>query len=253
MQPAYPIYPPVMLRLLPRILWANAFQKRRSFRQDALRVAARLQPALCVLGQEHIPTDGPGLVLCNHYYRPGFEAYWIAFAISAVLPVEVQWVMTMERRYEHIRLGMARRAVEKVGLRAIARVYDFFSMPAMPPRPDEVEQRAHTVRQIIRRARSAPPAVIGLAPEGRDILSGTLGEPPPGVGRLIGYLHRLGFTLHPVGVFESEGRLCVRFGAPFLLDLPAGATSGQIDRDASAQTMRAIAALLPAAWRGKFE
>lgn len=62
----------------------------------------------------------------------------------------------------------------------------------------------------------------------------------------------MGFTLHPVGMFEAEGGLCVNFGAPFSLDLPENAPPERIDRETSTQTMQAIARLLPAALRGKF-
>lgn len=247
-----PIYPPVVSLLLPGVLLDAILHRRRSFRTDALSLAARITPPLRIEGQESIPSQGPALLLCNHYYRSGFEATWIAFAISAAVPVEVAWVMTAERRYEHIRLGALRRMVERLGLRVIARAYGFFSMPAMPPRPEEAGQRASVVRQIIARARSVPPPIIGLSPEGRDMLDGKLGEPPPGAGRLIAHLAKMGCALHPVGLFEAEGRLCVNFGAPFTLDLPEIALPERIDRDASTQTMQAIARLLPTPLRGEY-
>jgi len=249
--PVQPHYPAVLPRFLPPVLWAYLFRCHRSFRKDALSAVAHITPPLHIEGQEFIPSHGPALVLCNHYYRPGFEAYWISMSISAVLPVEIAWVMTAERRYEHIKRGWFMRPIEKIGLKAIAQVYGHFSMPAMPPHPAEAEQRAQTVRQIIHRARSAPPAVIGLAPEGRDILTGTLGEPPPGVGRLIGHCAQLGLSLYPVGIYEDPG-LCLRFGPVFSLDLPPDVPPREIDSLASRQVMQRIAALLPPPLRGEF-
>ena len=60
---------------------------------------ATLKTPLKVTGQENIPTSGPCLVTVNHYARPGFWAWWISFAISSVLPVDIHWVMTRELTY----------------------------------------------------------------------------------------------------------------------------------------------------------
>jgi hypothetical protein len=54
----------------------------------------------------------------------------------------------------------------------------------------------------------------------------------------------------PVGVFEDEGRLVIRFGRPYILAVPDGA--GDVDRAAVKQVMRRIAELLPEGMRGVF-
>ncbi|HEY8198884.1 MAG TPA: lysophospholipid acyltransferase family protein, partial [Candidatus Limnocylindrales bacterium] len=119
---------------------------------------------------------------------------------------------------------------------------------------------------------------LGLAPEGTRSRTATLGEPLPGVALLA---VRSGATVLPVGIAGSERTwpigarrphfgttVTVRFGPT--LDLQAAeprpddfatATSGPAGRpdrraalDASTDSMmRAIASLLPASYRGRFD
>ena len=60
--------------------------RSRRFGDDARREIATLKTPLKVTGQEYIPTAGPCLVTVNHYARPGFWAWWLAFAVSSVFP-----------------------------------------------------------------------------------------------------------------------------------------------------------------------
>src|SRR5512141_1586488 len=86
-----------------RLTWGLAagvlFGLRRSFRLDGQACIGRLNPALQVLGQQHIPASGPGLLVFNHYYRPGFNAWWMALAIVAVVPCDIYFAMTGELTY----------------------------------------------------------------------------------------------------------------------------------------------------------
>ena len=104
---------------------------------------------------------------------------------------------------------------------------------------------------------------LGLAPEGTRSRTGTLGEPKQGVALLA---MRSDALILPVGVSGSERlwpvgaraprvgtSVTIRFGEPFR---PAVAGSGRERRDAvpelTEQLMRRIAALLPAAYRGRY-
>jgi len=121
-------------------------------------------------------------------------------------------------------------------------------MPPMPPRDFEVEARAESVRRALHRA-SEPGALLGLAPEGGDMPGGVLTPPPSGSGRFLRHLARRGLRFQPVGAYEDQGRLCLRFGDPF--DLPR-ALPEPIDDSASRRVMSAIAACLPKRLRGAY-
>ena len=208
-----------------------------------------------MLGCEHIPQEGPCLLLSNHYYRPGFDAWWSTLAISSAVPFELRWVMTAELTYPGSRLAPVLRPLSRFFLRQVEKTYSFFAMPAMPSDstdpagvmddPRQVRQRSATVRRVVEYARAPGCPVLALAPEGRDIGENTLGWLPPGGGRFIQQLARLGLRLFPVGVYEQDGALTVRFGQPFALADTAGLSSQEIDRRVSLQVMGEIGRLLP--------
>ena len=77
--------------------------------------------------------------------------------------------------------------------------------------------------------------------------------PPPGLGRFVAMLAPLCQVILPAGIYEDGERLCVRFGQPYRLEIPAGLTNDQIDEHASLVVMRAIAKLLPERLRGMYQ
>ncbi len=224
----------------------------RSFRRDALVLAARFDPPFQVLGQEFIPAGGPCLLLSNHYYRPGFDAWQRALAISAAVPVEVRWVITAALTYPGRLQNMVLGGLSRWFLARVERVYGFFAMPPMPPEPCDAQARAAAVRKVVAYVRRTPDAVIGLTPEGRDILECRLGWPPPGSGRFVLHLARLGLRLLPLGVYEEGGRLWLHFGGDFKLEPPPGLPPDDLDCWASRRVMEHIARLLPERLRGEF-
>jgi hypothetical protein len=224
----------------------------RSFQADVRPLVQQLTPPLRVSGEEHIPPAGPCLLLTNHYYRPGFDAWWITIAISAALPIEVHWVTTAVKTYPGQKRGLIMRPLSRFTLRQVEKAYGFFAMPAMPPDPAEAGQRADVVRRVVSYVRQDPCPVIGLAPEGRDILEGTLGWPPPGGGRFVQQLARLGLRLFPVGIFEEDGALHLNFGPSFDLCEPPAPVASQVDRSVARQVMLRIAQLLPPRMWGEF-
>ncbi len=239
--------------MLGGLVWAALAGRSRSFACDARRALSGLRPELGVLGQEHIPDRGPCLVVCNHYSRSGFEAWWIGLAISATVAAhrapdadaEIHWVMTAawtfpESRWRHRTLT----PMTRWAFRRVAGVYGFVAMPPMPPDPSEVEARALAVRQTLRLAKRAARegGMIGLAPEGMDVAGG-LGQPPAGAGVFVALLVRTGMPILPVGVAEPAGQLCVSFGPPFEPTIPADRDSR--DREVSRQVMASIARQLP--------
>jgi hypothetical protein len=246
---------PLPWQLAPGLAADLLLGRLRSLRADALVSIAGLNPGLEVLGGEFIPQSGPCQLTVNHYTRPGLPAWWLVLATCACVPVEIHWIMTSAWTYPD---PLRRRLVTpltRVLFGRIARMYKFTSMPPMPPDPEEVEARARAVRQVLEYARQEDRPVIGLAPEGRDSPQdrpGELVEPPPGVGRFVLQLNRLGLPIYPVGVYEQSERLRIHFGRPYDLEIPEGLNSGERDRAAGEAVMMRIAKLLPRELHGGF-
>jgi hypothetical protein len=229
------------------------FRRRRSFRLDGLACIRRLEPALQVAGRENIPLSGPCLITFNHYYRPGFDAWWMALAIAAVTPQELHFVMTGELTYPGKWYAPAGMIVSRWLLKRIGRAYGFTTMPPMPPRPKDTAARASSVRMTLAFVESHPQAMVALAPEGGDQPGGVLAWPPAGTGRFIHLLTRSGMPILPVGVFEEAGKLCLSFGEAYHPSIPNHLANHEKDRWMAGLTMRAIAGQVPARLRGEFD
>ncbi len=242
-------YPPFgFLRLAPNVLFGG----HRSFRQDGRLCIERIKPPLRVYGEQNIPRTGPCLITFNHYYRPGFDAWWMALGIASLVPVEMHWVMTGELTFPgkwYAPIGMV---VSRWLLKRISHVYGHTTMPPMPPRPKDVEARARSVRETIAYVRQHPQAVLGLAPEGGDQPGGVLNWPSSGAGRFVLLLADQGFSILPVGAFEENGEFCLSFGKSYLLQVPGGIQADEKDRKASEIVMKNIACLVPTRLRGQF-
>ncbi len=243
-------YPPDAWR---KLCFSVLFGTRRSFRQDSLACIRYLRPPLQVYGAENIPQQGPCLIVFNHYYRPGFSAWWMALALAAVVPQEMHFVMTAELTFPGRWYASLGQAGSRWLLRRLARVYGFTTMPPMPPRGHEVLARARSVRRVLAFVRAHPQAILALAPEGGDQPGGVLNWPPSGAGRFIALLNRAGLPLLPVGIYEADGRLCLNFGQAQSLRYSAGLAPDEKDRTVAAQVMRAIALRLPLHLRGAFD
>ena len=239
-------------RLAPGLIANLFFGGKRSFRRDGLACIGRLKPSLRLLGGENIPQGGACLITFNHYYRPGFSAWWMALGIASLVPVEMHWVMTGELTFPGEWYSPVGMAGSRWLLKRFAGIYGFTTMPPMPPRPMDVERRARSVRRVLEFAKTHPQAILGLAPEGGDQPGGMVTMPPPGVGRFILLLAERGFPILPVGCFEEAGEFCLRFGESYRLQVPHGPGPDEKDRHAAQTVMSAIAAQLPARLRGEF-
>ncbi len=242
-------YPPGLFAAVVRDV---ILRRRRDFRRDAKACIEGLYPPLQVLGEEHVPRQGPCVITVNHYHRPGFRAEWLAFAISAVVTAPVHWVMTGEFTYPGKWYASLGSRGSRVLLKRIAQMYGFTTMPPMPPRPGDVESRARSVRGVLEYVRQASSPVLGLAPEGHDPPSRVLTFPPAGVGRFGLLLASAGLRFIPVGAFEADGRFQLRFGACYELTIPANLSADERDRRAARILMEKIAHLLPLHLRGEF-
>jgi hypothetical protein len=234
------------------LVFSTIFGFRRSFRQDALRCIQRLKPPLRLAGKENIPRSGACVITVNHYHRTGFGAEWLALGISAVVPREMHWIMTAEwtapgKWYEPLK-GLYSRIL----LKYLSRVYGYTTMPPMPPRLQDLEERAQSVRKVLKFAKEHPDFILGLAPEGRERPGGKLSVPAPGVGRFALLLAGLGSAFVPVGACEADGSFCMNFGPAYHLSAPPGLSRDEKDHLAAEIMMKNIAVLLPAELRGEF-
>jgi 1-acyl-sn-glycerol-3-phosphate acyltransferase len=208
---------------------------------------------LHVLDPENIPQQGPCLIAMNHYFRPGFPVWWLSMGISAALPMESHWIIASEwtapgKWYEPIK-GMISRFVSN----HIVALYGFSNMPPMPPRPQDVEARARSVRTVLSYMERTEKPVLCIAPEGADMPGGSLSMPPSGVGRFMLLLARADLPVTPVGGWEAEdGSLYIRFGPAFDLSVPSGLSADEKDRCAAREVMTRLASLLPVHLRGDF-
>jgi hypothetical protein len=245
-----PVQYKIPLSVWRDLAWAFLVRRHRSFRADARRTLANLRPPMRVLGEEHVPLAGPALLTLNHYWAPGFWAPWIALAVSSRVPVEIYWTMAAALTFPGWRFHRLLRWGSEPLLHGVARVYRFNTMPPMPPDPQEMAERAVSVRRIIQHAREHPDAIIALAPEGGDQEGGKLTLGPEGAGRLVLALAGRGMPVYPVGVYEEDGCLTLHFGAPYRLVVDTSIPRGEQDLHARRVMMQAIADLLPERLRG---
>lgn len=250
--PRYLLPKPYVLALGLAFAGTAFGQPRRSFCRDAQRCIARLQPPLRILGTEHIPARGPCLIATNHYARPGFQAWWIALAVSAAVPVDIHWVMTAAWTYPDPLRSHVLTPISRIVFHRIASIYGFTPMPPMPPDPRDTVARTVAVRKVLAYAKETPNAIVALAPEGADAPGGTLEMPPAGVGRFISLLVRAGFGVVPVGVYEERDTFCLRFGSTFQPLPPTGTPNGERDLRIRREVMQHIAHELPERLRGAF-
>jgi hypothetical protein len=122
----------------------------------------------------------------------------------------------------------------------------------MPPRQKDVEARAQSVRRVLDAARREKDIILGLAPEGGDNPTGEIAMPASGSGRFALLLAAAGLRFVPVGIYEADGALCLRFGAAYELSVPRGLSADEKDRVAAKIVMSKIAELSPLHFQGDF-
>jgi len=241
--------------LAPAIAASVVLGRRRSFSADARRMVRCFKPQPRIEDAGYIPPGGPFVLVTNHYYKPGYHAWWGVAAIAATIAErrpggpEMVWMLANRWTYTNTLQSRVITPLTHWVFTRLARTYGFISTPPMPRQETYTEEGAQSVRQILglydTSAVHSRPA-IGVAPEGRDSEDGGLLEPPLGTGRLLLHLARRGLRLLPVGVAEISGSLTLRFGPMFVLNPWPGLDKHERDRRASAQVMLAIGRLLPA-------
>jgi hypothetical protein len=237
--------------IIPGLISAILRKSNRSFRVDTEYLMTRIYPPVDFIGSIKFLDEKPLLLTVNHYSHPGFSIMWAAIAISHHVPFDVHWLMTNAWVYPNPLQNMVLKPLSHWILGEISRIYQFTSMPPMPPTPADAANRVMAIRNLFDYARNIKMPVIGIAPEGRDIPDGILGWPPSGTGRLIFELSKKGFSILPIGAYEEGDTLHIRFGKPYKLITDRLLTS-DLDKYVSRKVMCQIAKNVPRRLRGDF-
>jgi len=228
--------------------------QRRSLAADAATLLAATVPTPRQEGEEHIPLAGSGplLVVSNHYQRSGL---WIGYA--GALIADAVWrrreeevrIMVIDRVRAPIPWDKQGRQTDLPGTRWLfRRVAVAWDMVPMSVVEDDRGGRGAAVRRLAT-AVLPPPRGQGrvgvLFPEGYHGHHRHLSEALPGVGMLVTLLCGAGVRLLPVGIYEDGATPVARFGPPFTVARARGIPRDEADRQARAEVMARIAALLP--------
>jgi hypothetical protein len=224
--------------------------RERSFLKDSQTVMAANPYRREVRGLENVPSEGPFVLIANHYHRDGLDTYHHGMFITTViaerrpLSPDIRWVITSEW-YGH-RIGPI--PIPAWFIRSVfKRVAKVHGLVVMPRRASLAVGRAAALRRIARIAQREP---IGIMPEAGG--SGILTEPPEGSGLFLQGLSERGVPLLPTGVWEEDDTLIVRFGEPFALSLAEDGSRQERDRLAREHVMVAVGRLLPPAYWGYY-
>ena len=236
-----------------RFLLATLLGHRRDLAPDINAILERFRPPPRVIDDQHIPPEGPFVLVTNHYERPGLRVYWGGMAITAAVygrrrsGRSLHWLMTSE--WYNFRLaGLIPVPVWFLRLlfRRIARVYGLVIVPRSPQRVAGRATAMRAIMEVLDRQREP----IALYPEGTG--GEALIEALPGTGLFLYSITRRGIPILPAAVFETDGVLTIRFGPPFAIQLPQGVDKRQRDRLARDQVMSHIGRLLPEHMRGPY-
>jgi hypothetical protein len=232
--------------------------RRRSFSADARWLLGRLPIPPRIAGEEHIPAQGPFVVVANHYQRPGLWVAWgVCLTSMAVAPrrmesPEVRWAMAGEWRARLAGPLPWPAPFLRWLFRRIAATYGHIVVPAA----DFMSAgRAQAARAMLRALRPpagwVAPAPLGLLPEGRNSPDRSLQRPDRSIGRLLLHLCQGDIPVLPAAIREADGALTVTFGPPVSLE-PFRAAGDEAADAALDEVMLAVARLLPPTMRGPY-
>lgn len=219
----------------------------RSLARDA-RSALRAYPTPRLSGLEHVPGEGPFVLVANHYSRDGLGIWWTTLALSqavATRSTRPQRWMAIDRLEEFRVLGglPVPSFLSALALRIIGARYRMLLVSRT-----EVQSRMPMLREA-RRALHQDGEVVALYPEGiRSFSGGVLAEAFDSSGHVLAWLSDGKVPVLPAAVHDDEaGAIHVRFGEPMVLD-----RRELRGTDATTLVMRRVAALLPEDLHGAY-
>jgi len=232
--------------------------RRRSFSADTRWLLGRLPIPPRIAGEEHIPAQGPFVVVANHYQRPGLWVAWGVCLVSmAVAPrrlesPEMRWVMAGEWRARPLGPLPWPAPFLRWLFRRVAATYGHIVVPAAD---FMLAGRARAARAMLRALRppagEGTPAPLGLLPEGRNSPDRSLQRPDRSIGRLLLHLCHGDIPVLPAAIREVEGALTVTFGPPVSLE-PFQAAGDEAADTVLDEVMLAVARLLPSSMHGAY-
>jgi 1-acyl-sn-glycerol-3-phosphate acyltransferase len=235
-------------------------KRPRSIVTDSALAVRSLPRSPVVEGLEHLPSSGSFILATNHCQR---KDLWIGWAISLLIDSinrqrqdhPVPHVVATDRAvFDGFTVPGSRWLFERVALA-------WNLVLVTPPevgRHEPAGSRRSALRQCLNLLqRQGDRAVyFALAPEGLAGTARGLGEAVPGSGRSLLALAGHGLPIVPAVVWEeAPGKLHARFG-PIWHPVPPPAVRenrAALDAWGREQMMRRLAALLPAALRGRYE
>ena len=224
--------------------------RQRNIRADTARLVASMPTQPIVYGSENLPRTRPFVILPNHYERvSGAWVGWGAIVITNAVCREIQgdypmrWVMTST--WQDCYIG-PRRVNPKYLHWVLRRLANLYGIILMPADDDEAFGRGAALRDLFRALSDQAGQIVAFHPEAGGFE--TMIEPPKGMGRVLAMLDRRDILMVPAGVFESDGRITVRFGPV----IQPGSLRTLGDHEAAERVMLRIASLVNKETRGVY-
>ena len=224
--------------------------QRRSAGADSAAILRLVHPPPRAIGTEHIPDDGPFVVVANHYQRPGMWVGWGGMVVNAAVyrtrraQGDIRWLMAAELL--DYRLGPLVVRWQWIA-RVLTRFAATYGFGVVSSRDAGVVGGLSGLRVAARALAAGDP--VGILPEGTE--SDALCEARPGVGAALAWLTRDNVPVVPAAITEPDGVLTVTFGEPFLMPEADGDKASR-DRALREAVMGEIARLLPAEMHGHY-
>lgn len=228
----------------------------RSFRADCALAVRSLPMRPKIEGREHVPREGPFIVVANHYQR---RDLWVGFCGG--LLCDALWSVRGDLRCRFVitdraLLDGATVPLTRAIFARVSRVWDMILVtPAEALDAGAEASRRHALRACLQalRGEGRCSTCLIISPEGVRGNTRGLRRAAAGSGRSLLALAATGAPLLPAAVYEEPGgALRLSFGPAWHPSPPRDLPKAQLDAWAGDAALRRVAALLPAYLRGGY-